>query len=650
MSTLFFDNRRLLVLMVLLIVVGGVSALFTMPLEEDPKITNRGATILTPFPGASAERVELLVTEKIENELREIQEIDKIRSTSRDGLSLVSVVLDETIVETDGPFGKIRDALSDAEAQFPSGAQSPSFDDDRGYAYTVIAALTWEADNAPNVLILKRIAEELQDRLRDVPGTELVTLFGAPDEEIEVAIDNVVSQSLGLEKSDIAQIISGADAKVAAGQFYGEKNEYTLEVRGELTSLSRLRDVPLIDDGDAAIVRVGDIATVKRTLVDPVNAVALARGQTSVVVAARRETGLRVDDWAARVRDALGEFEDELSAGVGLKIIFDQSQYASERFGVLIQNLAVGVALVVAVLIVTLGWRSALIVTAAIPLTTLTAVLFLNMLGVPIHQMSITGLVVALGLLVDAAIVMADAIRRRILTGVDARTAVDQAVRRLWIPLFSSTLTTVLAFTPITLLPGGPGEFVGPIAVSVILALSASFLIAVSIGASLSGIFLGKFAGRYDQSVKGRRAPFWITGVSAPGLGWIFERTLTASLRAPRISMIAASVLPLIGFIGVTTLPSQFFPPADRNQFHIEMRLSPQASIMETERLVAVASERLAADDRIATVDWFIGESAPSFYYNMQMNQDGVSTADEVSTIGALGIADHCIGDPVFHR
>ncbi|MEM9704593.1 MAG: efflux RND transporter permease subunit [Pseudomonadota bacterium] len=631
MTTLFFDNRRLLVLLVALILVGGLSALVTMPLEEDPKITNRGAVILTPFPGASAERVEQLVTEKLENELREIVEIDEIRSSSRAGLSSVSVVLDETIYETDGPFSIIRDAITDAEKSFPNGAGTPIFDDDRGYAYTVMAALVWDAENEPNTLILKRIAEELQDRLRDVPGTELVTIFGAPDEEVVVAVDNAVSESLGLDKTAIAATIAQADSKVAAGQFYGRENEYTLEVRGELTSLSRLRDVPLREDSEGAIVRVGDIGSVKRTLVEPINTVTLARGEIAVVVATRMETGLRVDAWAATVRGALGEFETELSDGVRLDVIFDQSAYASERFGILIQNLIVGVALVVAVLIVTLGWRSALIVTTAIPLTTLSAILFLNILGIPIHQMSITGLVVALGLLVDAAIVMADAIRRKILAGMDARDAVSQSVRRLWVPLLSSTVTTVLAFMPITLLPGGAGEFVGPIAISVILSLTASYLLAVSAGAALSGIFLGRFAGKYAAHGEpgGKKAPFWVTGISIPGLGWLFGKAIAASLRAPRISIIGAMTLPIIGFLGVGTLPSQFFPQADRNQFHIELRLSPQATLTQTRAFVERASDILSTDDRIDTVDWFIGNSVPSFYYNLQQNQDGVSSYAE---------------------
>ncbi len=622
MSTLFFDNVRLSILTVAILLVGGLAALFTMPQEEDPKITNRVAIILTAFPGASAERVEKLITEKLENELREIPEIDTIRSDSRTGLSSVTVTLKDAIYETSGPFSVIRDAVSDAAEDFPAGAATPVFNDDRGYAYTVMSALVWEAKSAPNRLILKRIAEELQDKLRDVPGTEFVAIHGAPSEEVIVAVDSAVLQSLGLDQNDVAAAISGADSKVAAGRFRGESNEYVLEVRGELDSLSRLRTIPLLEDDTGAIVRVGDVAEVRRSLVSPADDLAIVDGAPSVIVATRMETGLRVGDWSASVADALSEFEQGLSGGVRIETIFDQSEYAGKRFGSLISNLLVGAALVVVVLFVTLGWRSALIVTAAIPLTGLASLIVLQMIGIPIHQMSITGLVVALGLLVDAAIVMTDAIRRRLLEGLTAREAVSASVRRLWTPLLSSTLTTVLAFSPIALLPGAAGEFVGPISISVITALIVSFLLAISLGAALSGLFLPRalksWIGRDDRS-----APFWVSGITLPPVSWAFNKVLKASLRAPLISMFAATVPAVIGFIGVTTLPTLFFPEADRNQFHIELRLSPQASIQQTELAVAKADALLTSRSDILTADWFVGASAPSFYYNMQMNQDG---------------------------
>ncbi len=625
MKTLFFDYRRLLVLTVFIIVAGGLAAFFTMAQEEDPKITNRFATIITPFPGASADRVENLVTEKIEDELRELSEIKKIRSFSRTGISVVTVELDDDVYETDGPFSRIRDALSDAESNFPGGVPSPVFDDDRGYAYTMMAALVWDADSAPNVLILKRIAEDLQDTLRDVPGTELVTIHGAPAEEVVVSVDSAIAESLTLDKQSIARAIAAADSKVSAGQFRGGINEYVLEVRGELNTLARLREVPVRRNADGGIVRVGDIARVDRRLASPPDDLVLVGGKPAVIVAARMESDLRVSSWAAAARGALKTFEQDLSGGVALEVVFDQNEYASARFGTLVKNLMIGAALVVVVLFITLGWRSALIVTAAIPLTALTSLIVLNVMGIPIHQMSVIGLMVALGLLVDAAIVMTDAIRRRLVDGLSPRDAVGVSVSRLWLPLLSSTVTTVLAFAPITLMPGGAGEFVGPIAAAVITALTASFLLAITVVAALNGVFL---PGGLKTAAEGRNS-FWAAGLTLPRLAGAFDAVLGWSLKAPIVSMMAAMVLPLLGIVGATTLPTQFFPEADRKQFHVEMRLPPQSSIERTLQDVRKATDLIQGREDVESVSWFLGNSAPSFYYNMQMNQDGVSNYAE---------------------
>ncbi len=637
--TVFYDNIRLLILTIAIILVGGLSALFTMPQEEDPKITNRFATIVTSFPGASASRVEALVTEKIENELREIAEIEEISSTSRTGISVVTVELKDTIYDTDGPSSIIRDALADAERNFPANVPPPEFDDDRTYPFTIKVGLTWEATSEPSLLILKRIAEDLQDRLRNVPGTEYVELFGAPREEIVVSINAAVVESLGLSRQDIAQAIGGADSKVSAGQFRGNRNEYIFEVRGELNSLDRLREVPIRQDESGAIVRVGDVGRVDRRLVSPPDQRAQVNGKPAVVIATRLESNLRVGDWSAQVRERIAQFEETLSAGIGIEIIFDQSAYSEERFSDLINNLLVGAGLVVAVLFITLGWRSSLIVAAAIPMTGLASLVALNIMGFPINQMSITGLIVALGLLVDAAIVMTDAIRRRLLDGLAPREAVRVSVARLWVPLFSSTLTTVLAFAPISLLPGAVGEFVGPISASVISMLVLSFLLALTIGAALSGIFL---PGGLRNVRDADHVPFWIGGISVPVLGGLFRSVLRVSLKVPRLSILAALVLPFVGFAAMPTLPDAFFPEADRNQFHIQLRLPSQRSIEETTRVVDQAYDLLMAREDIESVQWYIGSSVAKFYYNLPSDQDGVGSFAEamVTTKSLRGMYD----------
>lgn len=632
MKTVLFDNIRALFLVVTLVVVGGLAAFVTMPQTEDPRITNRAATILTPLPGASAELVERLVTQPIEDELRSISEIDRIESKSRTGLSSVTIVLRDQIVETGEPFARIRDAVDDARAELPDAAGDSQFIDDRSEdAYTVLTALIWDAASEPNLLILKRTAEELQSRLRNFPGAEYVEIHGASPEEIAVTLPSDVAQALGLSERQIAANIASADVKGAAGQFFGDAAQYALEVEGELDTLDRLRAVPLQTGQSGATVQLGDIADIERSLKDPLSEYAIIDGRPAIVVGARMEPGRRVGDWAASLVEELAEFEKTISSGIEQRIIFNQADYANDRFQTLITNLLVGIGLVVIILFFTLGVKSALVVTFAIPLTTLMALTIMNLVGIPIHQMSITGLIVALGLLVDSAIVVCDAVTRRLTAGLSPREAVAQSVERLWLPLLSSTLTTVFAFLPISLLPGGAGEFVGAIADSVIIALLSSYILAMTVIAGIAGHFFSRQGGKKPSQ-----------GLSFPVVAGPFKWLLGLSLHSPRLSVIAALILPLLGFIGVTTLPSQFFPEADRNQFHVELRLSPQSSLTATKQAADLADAILEADDRIVSADWFVGNSVPSFYYNVIMDQDGAKDYAEamVTAKSLTGIKD----------
>ncbi|MGB5811159.1 MAG: efflux RND transporter permease subunit, partial [Polyangiales bacterium] len=519
--TLFFRDPRLLATAVGLIVVAGLSALATIVRQEDPTITNGVAVIVAPFPGASAERVEALVTDKIEDELREVSEIETVTSTSRNGVAVVGVELDEQIQgrEADEAFSKVRDALNDAYAKFPPGLPAPLFDDERFGAYSLITAITWSMPGDPNRGILKRFAEELQDVLRDVPGTDAVRIFGAPSEEIAVTFDPQALASVGLTAGQVAAAIRGADAKVSAGALRGDRNNVLIEVTGELDSLERIRAIPLVQARGRSLLMLGDIAEVTRSIEAPPSDLVVVNGQTAVVVGAKLAVGQRFDVWSDRARAELDVFAVALPDGLGMETVFDQAGYTEARLSGLANNLFVGFALVVVVLFLTLGFRSALIASASLPLVSLASIFVLRVLGVPIHQMSVTGLIVALGLLVDNAIVVVDSIRSKRLAGIESKTAVASSLTHLRAPLLSSTVTTILAFMPILLLKGRVGEFVGAIGLSVIISLAISYVFAMTLVPALAGLFL---KGREPGFVRG----VWRDGVSFPKLTARFERSL----------------------------------------------------------------------------------------------------------------------------
>lgn len=620
MTTLFYRDARLFALAILMMIAAGSSALLTIGRQEDPTITNLFATIVTPYPGADPARVEALVTDKIEEELREIPEIDEIRSTSRLGFSIIQVELsqfisDERIEQT---WSEIRDALSDAARNFPDGVPQPAFDDDRTGAFTAIFALLPLPGTETTPGIERRFARVLQDRLRAVPGTKLVELYGARDEEITVAVDSKIIASLGITAAEVSQAIAQSDSKVRAGQVRGERVDLLVEVEGEIKALERLRTIPIREASDGRNVRVGDVATVTRGLREPAASIALIDGREGVLVAARMENDLQVDSWAKRVAEVEADFARELPGGLVVRKLFDQSGYTADRLMGVLQNMAIGIALVVGVLMLTLGWRAALVVALVIPLSAIVSISGLQMLGIPIHQMSVTGLIVALGLLVDSAIVVTDEIRKKLKAGTTRLRAVDEAVRRLAAPLLASTVTTVLAFMPMVLLPGPAGDFVGSIAISVIIMLVVSLVLAVTITPALAGWLLAAPASGGGPAPHPSEQRRGLLGAS-----------LRLSLRHPLLSILGALILPIIGFGAFPTLKPQFFPGVDRNQFYIQLQLPDGSAITATEAVARKVDGISREMEGVTSISWVIGESAPAFYYNMIANQDGVSSFAE---------------------
>ncbi|MDJ0626998.1 MAG: efflux RND transporter permease subunit [Rhodobacter sp.] len=607
METLTFRNPRLVMLALMVLIAGGLSSLLAIGRQEDPTITNLFATVTTVYPGADPARVESLVTAEIENELKKIPEVDVIESTSSTGVSIVSIELLETIHPDiiEGVWSEIRDALGDAQRNFPAGVQDPEFSSDGAGAFAAIVALRLARDGVPMTLAA-RYAEDLADALRAVPGTKLVETFGAPEEEVLVQVDPIAAAALGLNADQISAAIQAADSKVQAGRLRAAGADIVLSVEGEITALDRLRRVVLREDAAGRVTQLGDIATVTRGPKTPVTEAAISNGIPAILVAARVNDGLQIDAWMAQAQQALAAYQQALPASVQAELVFDQSTYTADRLTEVAINMGIGVALVVAVLLITLGLRSALIVALVLPVVSLATLMTMNAMGLAIHQMSVTGLIVALGLLVDAAIVMTDEVAKRLRDGLDRIRAVSGAVKRLFAPLAASTITTALSFTPMILLPGPAGDFVGAIAIAVVTMLVWSFLIAVTITPAIAGWTLRGEGGGLKGGWVGRR----------------FEDTLRLAVAHPVKSIALALVLPVLGFAAMPTLTAQFFPGVDRDQFYIEVDMPPGTAIAATQALAERIDTDLRAETDIAQVNWVIGRSAPAFYYNIVGDRD----------------------------
>ncbi len=611
----FVENGRLVSLIIALLIVAGFGAISSLPRTEDPNITNRFASVITPYPGASAERVEALVTEVLENQLRRLEEIKLIQSISRPGISVIQLELKDTVTETDPVWSRARDLLADAKVSLPEAIPSPTLDDQIGYAYTAILSLVWDAKTPLRVDILNRYAKELQSRLRLLSGTDFVRLYGAPAEEMLVQLDDNKMSQLQLTTATIAHIHSSADSKIAAGEINNDHFRALVEVSGELDSQTRIRQVPLKIDAQGQIIRLGDIATVTRQVKTPADSIALIDGEQGVFVAARMLNNSRVDLWQAQVEQVVNELNHDLPANVRIQWLFEQNSYTSERLGGLVINLLQGFVIILLVLLLTLGLRNAVIVAISLPLTALFTLACMKYIGLPIHQMSVTGLVVALGIMVDNAIVIVDAISQRRQQGMSRLSAVSETLHHLWLPLAGSTLTTILAFAPIVLMPGAAGEFVGGIAMSVMFALLGSYVISHTLIAGLAGRF----------SHEGKHDVWYQHGINLPRLSQYFQTSLRIALKRPILSALIIGITPALGFYASSKMTEQFFPPSDRDMFQIEIYLAPHVSLENTLHQVQLMDKQLHTITGISQVDWVVGGNTPSFYYNLTQRQQGAS-------------------------
>ncbi len=617
----FFQNRYLLVLGLTIIFLAGYSALSNMPRIEDPRITNRYPQIVTILPGASAERVEALVTDPIEDSLRELSEIKKITSTSRSGISIIAVELEDYIGrgENERVFSKMRNNLNDVLPELPPGASAPEFNDKTSaVAFSMVASISWQQDGTPAFSVMNRIASDLADEFRALSGTDNVRVYGAPDEEVSVTVDAAELSSLGLSAAQVADSIARADTKLPAGALRNANSDLFIEVEGELRTVERLRQIPVLTSGDGKVVTVGDIAEVRKDWQDPPADIAYRDGKRSILVAAQTRRDIRIDEWSARAHDMIADFSSASAAGVDVSVVFDQSTYTEERLSTLSSNLLMGAALVMLIVFVGMGWRAAIIVGSALPLSASLTVFGLSVAGQQIHQMSIFGMIIAIGLLIDNAIVMTDEVKKKLDGGAERTEAVRLALSHLFVPLLASTLTTILGFMPVFLLPGAMGDFVGPIAISVVLALTASFFIAVSIIPAVAGLFL-------RRNETGERRAWWVDGFCSERLSAIYRRLLAAAVSRPAVTIPLALVLPISGFILAGTLGQQFFPPADRDQFEIEVWLPSDASIERTAAIAERIEREVASRDGVEQVNWLIGGSYPTIYYNRIMRQRGNS-------------------------
>ncbi|MEM9288741.1 MAG: efflux RND transporter permease subunit [Pseudomonadota bacterium] len=613
----FIKMQRLTVLVIALSITMGLAAILTLPRQEDPVPSERFARVVTAFPGASARRVESLISEPLEDAIREVAEVKKIESVSRVGISVLTVELQDNVYDTEEIWSIVRNQVNDTAAGLPASAGQPKVDVELIPAVTLLVGLSSsdETDAVP-ISLLSRLARQLKTELDNVPGTEEVKIFGRPEEEIQVTLRPVAAASAGISAAEVSAALARADAKSPAGLVRDDQGTLIVEVAGELDSLDRIASVPIRLGSDGQALRVGDIADVRRQVKTPPDTMAFLGGTRGIAVGATMQADLRIDQWTAKARDAVEVYKRGLPSDIAVEIITDQSVYTQGRLIELAQNFMFGVALVIAILFVLMGWRSALLIGVSLPLSVFIVLGALALLDVPLHQMSVSGMIIALGLLIDNAIVVVDDYNLLRNRGARRLEAARKAVGHLQIPLLASTATTALTFAPIMLMPGGAGDFVGTMALTVILAIFASLFLSLTVVPALAA-FVDKRKANIAEVQDN-------TGIKLPELSAKYRRLLNYTVQHPRRVAALCITVPLIGFFLAGQLDNQFFPPVDRNQFQVQLNLPSDSPLDETLQTVEQIDAIFKSYDGIVSRDWFIGENPPKAFYNIILRNQGL--------------------------
>ena len=406
---IFIDRPRILILTLVFILLAGASSYISIPRQENPELAQRCASVIVIDPGSSAARLETQVITKLESGLQEIIEIKELDVNIQAGFAQMLVELKDSVPFDliEATWSEVLDKISLVEPSLPKTA-SVELVRSSGPPISVLYALTWEGEGAAPIILMSRLGDELRRKLAFVNNTERTNLFGLADEEILVEIDTEKLALLNLSLAQVSQAIGNYDSKRPIGKTSDSNNEILLKVKENLINVSQIKDLPIQVIDGYGVIKLQDIASVSKQPYTPIEDIALSNGKRSVLVEAKASFGQRIDLYVGQADKVANEFRDILPDEIILENIYSESFYTKKMFNTLTNSVLSAIALVLLISFFLLGFRAALIVSAILPFTISMVLIGCRFLEMPLHQTSITGIIIALGLLIDNGIIVVE--------------------------------------------------------------------------------------------------------------------------------------------------------------------------------------------------------------------------------------------------
>ena len=597
-------NNRVALVALGVVCMLGYQAYLTMPQAEDPGFTIRTAVVVTRLPGANPQRVEDLVTDKIEKAVQELPELDSVTSKSTTGVSVVTVNIKEEYFEMRPIWDTLRRKIDKVRTELPDGARGPSVNDEFGDTLGTIIAINGEGYSYAE---LKDVAFEVRDMLLRLDDTGRIEIHGVQDERVFVEFDAARLAELGLSVGQLQQQLQAQNILIPGGSVSTGVERIELEPSGSFESVQDLAST-VIRTGERGLLHLEDIATISRGYDDPPEALMRANGRPALGIAVATKSTGNIVSHGAEIMELLERLRPEYPVGVDLSVVAFQPEIVERKVDEFVDNVLQAIGLVLVAMLIMLGPRTGLVVASLIPFAMLMSLAVMAQMDIGLNQMSLAALIIALGMLVDNAIVMSESIMVEMAAGKTGVEAAISSARELRVPLLTSSLTTSAAFLPIYLAESSVGEYTNQLFTVVTIALLSSWLLSLTIIPLLCASFL---------KIKRASGEGGLDGL----LYRAYRGALLLALRFRWATVVAVVAVFYVALQGFAYIPNIFFPPSDKPIFTVDLEAPTGTAIEYTHEMAkeldAFILDNLVANeersDGVTTWSTYIGKGAPRF-------------------------------------
>ncbi len=622
------EKATFMVFMALVIAGLGVFGFENMGRLENPDFTIKTALVITPYPGASSLEVEEEVTDVIEQAIKSMGQVKKIYSASQPGVSYVYVDMKDRFKaeELKQIWDELRKKIRDAKNQLPPGARPPMVRDDFGDVYGVFFALHGKDHSYAQ---LKEYAKYLKKELLLCQDVARIEFWGVQQEVIYIEFNRARIARLGISMAQIYQTLTLQNRVESSGYVDVDSKYMRIQPTGEFATEQEIADL-LIAGRSGNMIRLGEIAHIKREYPEPPRNLMRFNGQPAIGIGISTVAKGNVVVMGEAIQKKLDQLSEKQPEGMTLDVVYYQSEVVNEALDVFLTNLTQAVVIVILLLLVFMGWRSGLIIGFILLLTILGTFIGMYIMGIDLQKISLGALILALGMLVDNAIVVAEGILVGITRKEDRKQAAVRVVRENAWPLLGATLVAILAFAAIGFAPGNTGEFCRSLFDVMAISLGFSWVTAVTLTPLLCVRFLKVPANADPDPYKGL-------------LYRIYAKTLSLALRFRLGTIVFALVLLIISMMGFARIPKAFFPPTTQNYFYVNYWKSQGTHIDYTRSDLEKISAHIRSLDGVKNTTEFVGEGALRFILNYDYERPNPSYGQILVEVNNYRDIDHLI-------